>query len=167
MEVNSYNEGENKSVIVCDDLLTEEQLNELEKKCESQGEEIPTDQCNEHLVQTKQYNETEFYDILIENSLIPNGFKYSGNCFRIIQNIGGQIYPHIDHDKLFSISLYLNSVEKGGELEFYLNDQVVSIPPKRNRFVMMTCNVLHWTRPVTKGKRKSIQFFVTHMSEID
>lgn len=149
-----------KSVIVCEDVFTEDELNELEAKCVSQGEIVPTDNCNEHLIQTRGYIETEFFNKLKKYHVIPDVYQYQGACFRIIQNKNGQLFPHTDLDKYFSISTYLNSVDGGGELQFYLDDTIFTVEPKRGKVVIMTNNILHWTLPVKKGQRKSIQFFV-------
>ena len=154
------------NVYIHDNVFSENELKLIESKCFLMGDEfIPTDNCNEHVYETKHYEESEFINTIRDKGLLPNQLSYTAVTFRIRQAIGGEIKPHYDDHYYFVMSLYLNNCI-GGDLHIVdkITNEEYSISPKRNRLVIMTTGNLHWTTPVEKDERLSIQMFVNKVS---
>jgi hypothetical protein len=106
--------------------------------------------------------------LLVEKNIIPSGTASHFQARFHRMKMGGRMYWHQDTDYTYSISVYLNDV-KGGRLEVALQDiedEVISVPPKRGRVVLLESGIPHRVTEVESGVRDSIQVFVRYEENI-
>lgn len=158
-------------ILVSDGEISERSLTEFEDKLSAlEFNEGKISNCKFPSETSYQFTRSDtatqnsILALLLEKNIIPSDTVSHFQARFHKMKTGGRMYWHQDADYTYSISVYLNDV-KGGRLEVALQDiedEVISIPPKRGRVVLLESGIPHRVTEVESGVRNSIQIFMRY-----
>lgn len=153
------------NLIIIYDFITKEEVDEIFKiiNLKTNVWDYSTGNFSKYLTITKSYDVLENLTKRVQNILKNKNLTTSG--FHTIHKfeIGDLIPEHIDYgdfygNMMYGGAVYLNDNFEGGELYYFDHD--IDIKPIPMAAVFHLSDAPHMVKPITKGIRYSLPFFI-------
>lgn len=153
------------NLIIVYDFITQEEVDEIFKiiNLETNVWDYSTNNLSKYLAIKESYEVLNNLTKRVQNIIKNKSFTTSGFATIHKFEIGDTIPKHIDYgdyydNMIYGGVVYLNNNFSGGELYYFDHD--VTIKPTPLSAVFHLADTPHTVKPITKGIRYSLPFFI-------